>query len=97
MPSVSNPTAGRDQAGEPAFTLLTEDRRDLRAGRLEAEAENIRGLIGKLDVPSYEEWKAADEKYDAEQRAEYEAELDREFPGTKHRVIRETGDTEVPF
>ena len=48
-----------DQCLKGADGLSIDQRLDLHANQLECEAELTRAMIGKLQVPSYAEWKAA--------------------------------------
>jgi hypothetical protein len=57
------------------------------AARLEAQAKDTRGLIGRLQVPTYEAWQAACDRYEAEAegmlaaaRANPRPESDNEWP-----------------
>jgi hypothetical protein len=44
----------------------------LHAQRLEAQAQEVRSLIGRLKVPTYEEWLAEEQRVDAARIAEGE-------------------------
>jgi hypothetical protein len=44
----------------------------LHAQRLEAQAQEVRSLIGRLKVPTYEEWLAEEQRVDAARMAEGE-------------------------
>jgi hypothetical protein len=49
-----------------------DDRLAMHAQRLEDQAQKTRLLIGRLEVPSYEEWLAEERRVDAERTAEGE-------------------------
>jgi hypothetical protein len=44
----------------------------MHAQQLEEQAQKTRSLIGRLKVPTYEEWVAEEERVDAERIAEGE-------------------------
>jgi hypothetical protein len=49
-----------------------DERLALHAKRLEAQAQETLALIGRLRVPSYEEWEAEEARVDAERIADGE-------------------------
>ena len=49
-----------------------DERLAIHAQRLEEEARKTRSLIGRLKVPSYEEWLAEEQRVDAQRIAEGE-------------------------
>jgi hypothetical protein len=52
------------KAGQDALN----DRMRSNAEEHEAEAARLRSLIGRVKIPTYAEWEAAEEKYEAEER-----------------------------
>jgi hypothetical protein len=49
-----------------------DERLAMHAQRLDEEAQKTRSLIGRLKVPSYEEWLAEEQRVDAQRIAEGE-------------------------
>jgi uncharacterized membrane protein YgcG len=52
---------------------------ELHARQLEAGAAQTRALIGRLRIPSYADWQAAEEADDARVEREYRAELEAKY------------------
>lgn len=73
------------------------------AQELEAEAADLRGLIGRLDVPTYAEYRRAYEKHDrdylAESRAPIKLEEDSRkiIQGPQILPMRDDFDDSLPF
>ncbi len=49
-----------------------DDRLELRARQMEAEAVLLHEMIGRLQVPTFAEWQACCEQYECEWREDYE-------------------------
>lgn len=78
---------------------------DLRARRLEAEAERLRNLIGRLKVPTFAEWCKAEREasvrahMDIEglSREEAEAQVHLEYPRAPDRPLFLHDGEKLPF
>ncbi len=72
-----------------------DDRLELHARQMEAEAQLLREMIGRLQVPTFAEWQARYEQYEREWKESYEKETGEKIEEIEVGTVGE-GD-ELPF
>ena len=78
---------------------------DLRARALEAEAERLRDLIGRLKVPTFAEWCKAEREHEVQwfmhtydlTPEQAESKVHPDYPREQDRPLLDFDDEELPF
>ncbi len=90
---------------EGSDDLGIDDRLDLHARALEADAALIRGMIGRLKVPTFAEWCKAEREHEVHahmenhgiSREEAESKVARDYPRAPDRPLFDGNGERLPF